>query len=130
MDVRWINLGGLRVLHLNLAGFTLPQLEEAKKLVARAAAEIRACGPASVATLTDVSDAAFNDETNRLMQDLATGNKPHVFAAAVIGATGLRRSVVSCIKVVTGRNISCCADRAEAERWLREQATLTRQRGF
>ena len=108
MDVRWLSHGGMKVLLLDLAGFKLEQLAEARQVLARASAVIHACAPASIATLTDITDAAFNDETNQLMQDFATANKPYVFAAAMVGASGLRRSVVSCIKVVTGRNICCC----------------------
>jgi hypothetical protein len=116
--VRVVNHKGKQVLILDLSGCNASDsaavLVEGRKLV-----QLQA--PGTALTLTDVSDAHFDETANREAQTNAKVNAPHVKAAALVGVKGLRKIVFDAITRVTGRAYVTFESRERALDWLAMQ---------
>ena len=72
----------------------------------------------SLLTLTDVTNARFNDEVGDGMKQFSAHNKPYVKAAAVVGITGLKKIIFGAVVAFSKRNIESFDDVEQAKRWL------------
>jgi hypothetical protein len=72
----------------------------------------------STLTLTDVTDGNYNAQITKALKDYTAHNKPYVKAAAVVGATGLRKILVTTMATFTGRDIKAFDTIEEALEWL------------
>lgn len=88
------------------------------KTIGEARAQISRCSPGSVLTLTDVTNAHYDDTVTTALKGLAAANKPFVKAAAVVGVTGLRKVIFNMIIMVTGRKMSLFDSLDAAKKWL------------
>ncbi len=77
--VRFINHDGKDILFLN---FSYCKAEEVVKTIHRAKQIISSRPENSLLTLTDVTDARFNDEVGQSMKEFTAHNKPYVKARA------------------------------------------------
>jgi hypothetical protein len=94
---------------------------EELRVIADAKAKIAKCPPASVMTLTDITNAKYDDTLADAMKQLAKDNKPYVKTAAVVGVTGLRKVVFNMIIMFTRRQMSLFDDLDSARKWLAAQ---------
>ncbi len=94
---------------------------EALATIADARAKIARCPPASVLTLTDITDGAYDDHVTDALKELAKANKPFVKASAVVGVSGLRKVIYSMIMMFSKRQMSLFSDLESARRWLATQ---------
>lgn len=73
----------------------------------------------SVLTLTDVTNAIYDDAFNAVAKDLLACNKPYVLAGAVVGVTGWRRVAYWAALLFSGRDNLKLFDTADAAKdWL------------
>ena len=91
---------------------------EALVTIADARAKIARCPPASVLTLTDITDGAYDQQVTEALKELAKANKPHVKASAVVGVTGLRKVIYSMITMFSKRQMQLFPDLDSARKWL------------
>lgn len=116
--VRWIVHKNKKICHVVLTDITPQKKAELKVALDEAGRSICAEPLGSVLTLVEVTGSGFNRELNQLMREIAQKNKPFVKASAVVGATGLKRAVLSSIAVITGRKFKVLDSVEEAKEWL------------
>ncbi len=75
----------------------------------------------SLLTLTDVTNARFNEQVGQGMKDFALYNKPYVKAGAVVGITGLKRVIFGAVMAFAKRKLESFDSRDQAMQWLAEQ---------
>jgi len=106
---------GKQVVLVNLAGCgpqtTFSILDEAAEKIAK-------FPPKSALILTDSTDATYNAEVSAAMKVFSSKNTPYVRGSAVVGADGMRKVLVSAIRVATKRDIRTFDGREEALDWL------------
>ncbi len=92
-------------------------MAEAQEVVAA-----KSLKPASILTLTDVTDSRFDRSVLKALQDLMTYDRPFVRAGAVVGLSGLQRVAYATLMRLTSRsNLAAFATREDAESWLSAQ---------
>ncbi len=113
--VKFITHQEKRILFLDFsnseANDVLRTIEDAKRLIS-------ANPEQSLLTLTDVTNARFNEEVGKGMKQLTAHNRPYVKAAAVVGITGIKRIILGAVMAYAKRNIEPFDDMEEAKKWL------------
>ncbi len=72
----------------------------------------------SLLTLTDVTNARFNERVGEGLKQFTAANKPFVKAGAVVGITGLKKILFGAVVAFSQRKLETFDDREEAKRWL------------
>ena len=98
--------------------FSNTKTDEVLKIIEDAKRVISAMPKNSLLTLTDVTNARFNDSVGDGMKHFTAHNKPYVKAAAVVGITGLKRVIFGAVMAFSKRNLEAFDDVEEAKRWL------------
>ena len=111
-------VGGKKIFFINFRGC---EVAEALVVAGQARSEIAKCPPASVLTLTDITDAKYDDTVTDALKNLAKSNKPFVKASAVVGVTGLRKVIYSMITMFSKRQMMLFPDLESAKKWLLTQ---------
>jgi hypothetical protein len=113
--VRFITHAEKNILFLNFAGCPVSEvlavIDEAKQV-------IRTRPPASLLTLTDVTDARFDATVTERMKEFAAHNKPYVRAAAIVGITGLKKVIFEAALMFSKRKIHIFENAEDAKAWL------------
>jgi len=113
--VKFINHGGQDILFLDFTECStdevLATIEESKKV-------IRTRPHGTVLTLTDVTNARFNEEITERMKEFTTHNKPYVKAAAIIGIVGIKKIIFEAVMMFSKRKIHIFEKIHEAKDWL------------
>jgi hypothetical protein len=91
------------------------------KTIADAKAQVARCQPNSLLTLTDVTNAVYDEVVAEKLKELAAANKPFVKASAVVGVAGLKKVVFNMVILFTRRKMSLFDDLAAARKWLATQ---------
>ena len=86
-------------------------MEHAKKVISSKPRQ-------SLLTLTDVTNARFNEEVGDGMKQFTAHNKPYVKAGAVVGVSGLKRIIFSAVMAFSKRNLQTFDDIEQAKHWL------------
>jgi hypothetical protein len=115
--VRFIQHDGKKILHLD---FSRSKAEDVLATISTAKRVISMQPEKSLLTLTDVTDARFNDEVAREMKVFTAHNRPYVRAAAVVGVTGLKRIIFEAVIAFSGRKLSTFDNIDKAKEWLIE----------
>lgn len=82
---------------------------------------IAANPPASVLTLTDVTNGHYDRKVSEELKSYVAHNKPYVKAGAVVGLTDLKKIVFNSLNRLTGRNLKAFETLDEARSWLVSQ---------
>jgi hypothetical protein len=98
--------------------FSNTRTDEVLKIIEDAKRVISTSPMHSLLTLTDVTNARFNDEVGNGMKQFSAHNKPYVKAAAVVGITGLKKIIFGAVMAFSKRNIESFDDVEQAKRWL------------
>jgi hypothetical protein len=98
--------------------FSNTRTDEVLKIIEDAKRVISAKPMNSLLTLTDVTNARFNDEVGDGMKQFSAHNRPYVKAAAVVGITGLKKIIFGAVMAFSKRNIESFEDVEQAKRWL------------
>jgi len=98
--------------------FSNTRTDEVLKIIEDAKRVISTKPMNSLLTLTDVTNARFNDEVGDGMKQFSAHNKPYVKAAAVVGITGLKKIIFGAVVAFSKRNIESFDDVEQAKRWL------------
>ncbi len=116
-NVKFIHHEGKKILHLDFSRSTaedvLATISTAKRMIAMQPEK-------SLLTLTDVTDARFNDAVAQKMKVFTAHNRPYVRAAAVVGVTGLKRIIFEAVIAFSGRKLSTFDNIEKAKQWLSE----------
>jgi len=115
--VRFIQHDGKKILHLD---FSRSKAEDVLATISAAKRAIGMQPEKSLLTLTDVTDARFNDAVAQEMKDFTAHNRPFVRAAAVVGVTGLKRIIFEAVIAFSGRKLSTFDSIEKAKQWLVE----------
>ncbi len=75
----------------------------------------------SLLTLSDVSNARFDDSVTQRMKEFTAHNKPFVKAAAVVGITGLKKILFEAVMMFSKRKIHAFETVEQAKDWLAAQ---------
>ena len=116
--VQFIQHKGKQLLHLD---FSSAKPDLVLEIMKEAKAVIAAQPPASVRTLTDVTDAGFNSAVSDAMKEFVNHNKQFVTAAAVVGITGLKQIIFNAVLKFSGRNLVAFDSMDKAKEWLVKQ---------
>lgn len=95
--------------------------DEALARIAAAEHAVARHEPKPVLTVTDVTDAYFDMEVIRALGALALANRPHVKAAAVVGASGSAEEARQLVAGMSNRQLEAFSDREAALEWLGRQ---------
>ncbi len=113
--IKFINHAGRDILFLNFVDCStdevLRTIDEAKQIIGNQP-------EASLLTLTDVTNARFNEVVTEHMKDFTTHNKPYVKAAAIIGITGIKKIIFESVMMFSRRKIHVFDNMNEAKDWL------------
>lgn len=115
--IRFIHHEGKKILYLD---FSRSKAEEVLQTIGAAKKVIAAHPEKSLLTLTDVTDARFNEAVTREMKEFAAHNRPYVRAAAVVGITGLKKIIFDAVVAFSQRKLSAFDDLEQAKQWLIE----------
>jgi hypothetical protein len=113
--VKFIKHGGRDILFLNFvdcsANDVLRTIDEAKQVIGKQP-------EGSLLTLTDVTNARFNEVVTERMKDFTTHNKRYVKAAAIIGLSGIKKIIFEAVMMFSRRKIHIFDNIIEAKDWL------------
>ncbi len=98
--------------------FSNTRTDEVLKIIEDAKRVISTKPENSLLTLTDVTNARFNEEVGDGMKQFSAHNKPYVKAAAVVGITGLKKIIFGAVMAFSKRNLESFDDAEQAKRWL------------
>ena len=115
--VRFIQHEGKKILHLD---FSRSRAEDVLVTISTAKKVIAMQPERSLLTLTDVTDARFNDAVAQELKAFTAHNRPYVRAAAVVGVTGLKRIIFEAVIAFSGRKLSTFDNLEKAKQWLTE----------
>lgn len=101
-----------------LLDFSNSGTDEVLKIIEDAKRVISTMPENSLLTLTDVTNARFNEEVGDGMKQFSAHNKPYVKAAAVVGITGLKKIIFGAVMAFSRRNLESFDDMEQAKRWL------------
>lgn len=101
-----------------LLDFSDSNPDEVLKIIEHAKQVIRKKPEQSVLTLTDVTNARFNEKVGEGMKEFTVHNKPYVRAGAVVGVTGLKKIIFRAVMAFSQRKLEAFDDREEAKLWL------------
>jgi hypothetical protein len=101
-----------------LLDFSNSGAEEVLKIIEDAKKVICTKPPNSLLTLTDVTNARFNEEVGEGMKQFTAHNKPYVKAGAVVGITGLKRIIFGAVMTFSKRKLESFDDVEQAKCWL------------
>lgn len=90
-------------------------IEETKRLIVTRP-------PASVFTLTNITNAYFDSDISQALKHLAAHNKPYVKAGTVVGVTSIRRIIYNAVLFFSKRHLEICDDLESAKAWLVSQS--------
>ena len=115
--VRFIEYKERQILLFDFSGITdevtaLEAIEEGPAFVAGLEAD------GSLLTLTDVTDSTSTSAIAKALYRLAKHNKPYVKAGAVVGVSGLEKSVFLLVSNLARRSFKVFDDRDAAQEWL------------
>lgn len=118
--VRWINHKGKRILLVDFKDYTTKRIKtgEYKNYLQEARQIIDTQPRKSLLIITDITNAGFTYQSNTAMKSFAKANTPYVKASAVVGVTGLKKVVITSVRILTGRNIKIFDTVDEAKEWL------------
>ena len=103
-----------------LLDFSNSGTDEVLKIIEDAKRVISAKPENSLLTLTDVTNARFNEKVGDGMKQFSAHNKPYVKAAAVVGITGLKKIIFGAVMAFSKRNLASFDDVEQAKHWLAE----------
>ena len=104
------------VLSLNFANL---EIDEAYEVINYSAAIIEKMPKNSICTLTNITDANYNQDLISALKKFAQKNKPHVIAGAVIGVEGIKKTLFNTIFKIAGRkNMRMFSNEDDALTWL------------
>ena len=72
----------------------------------------------SIRAITYVANSHFDPRINKALREMTSANKPFVRKSAVVGVTGLQQTLLSGIRILTGRDIRGFDDENSAKDWL------------
>jgi hypothetical protein len=98
--------------------FSNSKADEVLKIIDDAKRVISAKPMNSLLTLTDVTNARFDEAVNSGMKEFTAHNRPYVKAAAVVGITGLKKVIFGAVMAFSKRNIASFDDAEQAKCWL------------
>lgn len=101
-----------------IVDLTNATVEEGLSGIKEATEKISKKPPKSVLLLTDSTGATYNSTTSAAMKEFSKNMTPYIIGSAVVGADGLKKLLVSAVRVVSGRDIRSFDQRAEALDWL------------
>jgi hypothetical protein len=113
--IRFIQHNGKEILFLNFANC---DAAEAHAIIDPAKALICARPQGSLLTLTDVTNARFDDTLNERIKAFTAHNKPYVKAAAVVGVTGLKKILFEATMLFSRRKLHAFETLDQAKAWL------------
>ncbi len=116
--VRFLNHREKEILLLD---FSNTDADEVIKIIDHAKDLISTRPAQSLLTLTDVTNARFNERVGQGMKEFALYNKPYVKAGAVVGITGLKRIIFGAVMAFTQRELEPFDSREEALHWLTDR---------
>jgi hypothetical protein len=113
--IQFIDHQGKEILLLD---FSNREPDEVLQIIHQATAVIETRAELSLLTLTDVTNARFNEAVGQGMKNFTLHNKPYVRAGAVIGITGLKRIIFGAVMAFSERKLLPFDDREQAKAWL------------
>lgn len=113
--VRFLEHNGKEVLLLD---FSHCSVEAAFDVIEKASAVIRAAPPESLLTLSDFTGIIFAYDLHQKLKEFTALNKPHVRAAAVVGVTGLKKTLLEGVMLFSQRRLPIFENREAAKAWL------------
>jgi hypothetical protein len=113
--IRFIKHQGKEIL---LIDFSNSQADEVLTIIDQATAVIAKRPEQSLLTLTDVTNARFNEAVGEGLKNFTLHNKPYVRAGAVVGITGLKRIIFGAVMAFSQRKLLPFDDREQAKAWL------------
>jgi len=113
--VKFIKHEGRDILYLN---FVDCNTNDVLRTINEAKSVIGAQPEGSLLTLTDVTNARFNEDVTNRMKEFTAHNKHFVKAAAIIGVTGIKKIIFEAVMMFSKRKIHIFNNISEAKDWL------------
>ncbi len=101
-----------------LLDFSNAQTEEVMTIIEDAKRLISSRPEQSLLTLTNVTNARFNERVGEGLKKFTLHNKPYVKAGAVVGITGLKRIIFGAVMAFSKRKLESFDDLEQAKQWL------------
>ncbi len=98
--------------------FSNSGVEEVLKTIEDAKRVMRARPERSLLTLSDVTNARFNEAVGKGMKQLTDHSRTSVKASAIVGVTGLQKIIFGAVAAFSKRNIESFDDVELAKHWL------------
>jgi hypothetical protein len=114
-----VEAGGRRILCLDFSD--IADHDEAMVAIAQAKAAVADAAPASLYSITDVSDSTTDRTVLRELMQLAIHNEAYVRAGAVVGVSLRQKKDYQDIARVSGRRLPLFDTHDDALAWLLEQ---------
>jgi hypothetical protein len=110
-----INHLGKKIVQIDFSNL---QPEQSMLVMDDAARQIRSNPPASVYTITIVTNAAFNPQITQALKEFAQGNKPYVIAGTVVGLNGMQQIIFNAIQKFSGRKLVAVKTIEDAKKYI------------
>jgi hypothetical protein len=113
--VQFITHQGKEILYLNFSQCTT---DETLEIIEASKKAIVTRPEHSVLTLTDVTNARFDDRVTDEMKKFTAHNKPYVKAGAVVGVVGLKKILFEAVLMFSKRKLHIFDTLDQAKDWL------------
>lgn len=113
--VKFLDHNGVEVLLLDFSHCTV---EAALEVIEKAKTVIRSAPPHSLLTLSDFTGIGFAYDLHQKLKEFTAHNKPYVHAAAVVGVTGLKKTLLEGVMLFAQRELPIFENREAAKTWL------------
>ncbi len=121
--VKFIHHKNIHILYMDFSGCTI---EEAFKIIEQAKEVIASQQKDSVLTLTNVTDAHYDNKVVEALKSFVLNNKPYVKKGVVVGIKKLQRVIYDTVMKFAKRQLLIFDDIEKAKDWLVDRRQFLR----
>jgi hypothetical protein len=120
MKSKWIEYNGKKILYQDYSNFFFNE-QAVKKELADVEALVMAEPENSVLVLTNMSNTEITMNLMPIFNEASKVTKPHVRKTAVLGVSGIKRSLGDLLSKITGQELMYFTNETEAKAWLTKE---------
>lgn len=118
MRSHWVQHKGVSIFYQDFSRIDMLHSERVAQELVEVQAVVLAQPLRSVRVLADFCDTTIGKDLIDLLTQSSSLTRPHVYKAAVLGVTGVKRFLANTLMRVTGQALALFDEEAEALEWL------------
>ena len=120
MKSKWVEYNGKKILYQDYSNFFFNE-QGVKQELAEVQALVMAEPENSVLVLTNMSNTEVTMNLMPILNEASKVTKPHVRKTAVMGVSGIKRTLGDLLSKITGQELMYFTNENEAKAWLTKE---------